>query len=398
MRRIYYACLALLLSLLLASCQSGSVYDLPLPGGADLGDAPYELTVQFDDVVQLVPQAMVKVDGVQVGRVQRIQLADDGWTPEVTVLLPRSVRISPDAQVELKQTSLLGEKYVSFRNPPGGAQGQVRPGTVIPVSRTDRGVEIEQVLGALSMVLNGGSLEQVRTITREINAALSGNEAEIKSLLSDLDTFVGALDEHRDEITRAIDSLDGFARQLRARTDQIAAILDGIGPGLAVLEAQRSKLVAMLGALDRLSTQGVDVINKSQAAFVDDLRQLTPLLRQLVKSAEDIATSLSVVPTYPFHDNTIHAIKGTYMQGHLRATLDLTDILGNLGRTQQPIFDTGIVGGPQTKHLSEDDPQRSPGRVPLLPVPVLPGGPSAGNGSVSEGGLQPLLDSLLGGR
>lgn len=392
MNRLTRFCATLGASALLTGCGTGGVYDLPLPGGADVGDTPYELTVQFDDVVQLVPKSMVKVDGVQVGRVERIELAENRWVPEVTVLLRGDVRVSRNAQVELKQTSLLGEKYVSFRNPPnGGIAEHHAPGAVIPLSRTQRGVEVEQVLGALSMVLNGGSLEQVRTITREINAALSGNEKEVRGLLADLRSFIGGLDEQRGEIVRAIDALHGLTGQLRKRTGQISGILEGIGPGLAVLEAQRSELVRMLGALDRLSKSGVGVIERSQESVVDDLRQLTPTLQQLVRSAKDIATSLSVVPTYPFHDNAIHAIKGTHVQGHLRVTLDLTDILGNLGRSQQPVFDTGIVGGPQTKRLSEGDSQRSPGEVPLVPLPVLPG-------SSANGGMQSLLESILGGR
>lgn len=384
-------CVAMMASVLLAGCGAGSVYDLPLPGGANLGEEPYHLTVRFDDVVQLVPQSMVKVDGVQVGRVERIELARGSWTPEVTVSLPRDVRISTDATVELQQTSLLGEKYVSFRNPPGGGQGHLQPGTVIPASRTERGVELEQVLGTLSMVLNGGSLEQVRTITREINAALSGNESRIRALLADLDTFLGELDEQRGEIVRAIDSLNRFAGQLRTRTGQISAVLQDLEPGLAVLRKQRTELVRMFGALDRLSRQGVQVIERSQSMFVDDLTQLTPTLQRLVRSAKDIATSLSVLPTYPFHDNTVRAIKGTYMQGHLRVSLDLTDILGNMARSQNPYYDTGVVGGPQTKKQSENNPQRSPGETSLVPLPVLPG-------SSSNGGMESFLGSLLGGR
>ena len=56
-----------------------SVYDLPLPGGADVGEDAYEVTIQFEDVLDLVPQSSVKVDDVTVGRVTDVDL--DGWTP-----------------------------------------------------------------------------------------------------------------------------------------------------------------------------------------------------------------------------------------------------------------------------------------------------------------------------
>ena len=55
MRRTVLGGAAIGLALLTASC--GGVYDIPLPGGADLGDHPYEVTAQFGDVLDLVPQA-----------------------------------------------------------------------------------------------------------------------------------------------------------------------------------------------------------------------------------------------------------------------------------------------------------------------------------------------------
>lgn len=388
MSRLRSALVALPLAVLLAGCGSGGVYDFPLPGGADVGDRPYTVTVQFQDVLDLVPRSMVKVDGVEVGRVESVALAADGWTADVLVTLPGDVAVPHDATFSLQQTSLLGEKYVSI-SVPEGATGRIAAGTVVPLAATDRGVEVEEVLGALSMVLNGGAVEQVRTIAQEVNAALEGNETEVRALLGDLDTFVGGLDEQRAEIVRALDSLNALGGQLQARTGQIAAVLEGIGPGLAVLESQRTELVGMLASLDRLSDVGVDVINRSQDDVVEDLRLLTPTLEQLAVSAEDLAVSLSVVPTYPFHDEYIRAEQGDYVDGFIRVSGDLTDILGNLGRTQQPILDPEILGGPQAGGV-EQPPPASPGEIPPVPIPALPGGGG-------QGGLGDLLGAVIGG-
>ena len=39
-----------------------SVYDIPLPGGADTGDNPMKVKIMFRDVLDLVPQSAVKVN------------------------------------------------------------------------------------------------------------------------------------------------------------------------------------------------------------------------------------------------------------------------------------------------------------------------------------------------
>ncbi|HEY3610655.1 MAG TPA: mammalian cell entry protein, partial [Pseudonocardiaceae bacterium] len=67
MRKSVVGGAAIGIAMLTASCGSAGVYDIPLPGGADLGSHPYEVTAQFGDVLDLVPQAAVKVNEVAVG-------------------------------------------------------------------------------------------------------------------------------------------------------------------------------------------------------------------------------------------------------------------------------------------------------------------------------------------
>lgn len=58
-RRASAAVAAIAGALVLSSC---SVYDIPLPGGADTGSDPVTVHVKFRDVLDLVPQSTVKVD------------------------------------------------------------------------------------------------------------------------------------------------------------------------------------------------------------------------------------------------------------------------------------------------------------------------------------------------
>ena len=66
-----------LVSVLVAGC-SMNLEDYTLPGGADVGDDPLNVAIQFDDVLDLVLQSSVKIDGVDAGRVTGISLAEDG--------------------------------------------------------------------------------------------------------------------------------------------------------------------------------------------------------------------------------------------------------------------------------------------------------------------------------
>ncbi|CAM5517530.1 MCE family protein [Streptomyces californicus] len=159
------------------------IEQIPLPGGADLGDRPYEVTAEFGDVLSLAPQSSVKVNDVSVGRVTKIALAPDGWRARVTMQVNGRVELPANAYARLEQSSLLGEKYIQLAPPPEGtARGTLASAGRIPFSRTNRNPEVEEVFGALSMLLNGGGVNQLKTITTELNKALAGQEPQIRSV------------------------------------------------------------------------------------------------------------------------------------------------------------------------------------------------------------------------
>jgi phospholipid/cholesterol/gamma-HCH transport system substrate-binding protein len=316
---------------LLGGCGFRGAYSLSLPGGADTGDDPYTVQVEFLDVLDLVPQSGVRVADVPVGRVESIELDPDDWTALVTVSVNRDVELPANAVAAIQQSSLLGEKYVELA-PPGNEapQGRLDDGAKIGLDRTNRNVEVEELLGALSLVLNGGGLAQLQTINRELGDALEGRESEIKDTLDQLDTFIGGLDAQKAEINRALDRANELAATLAGRTATIETALDTIGPGLDVINQQRDLLVSMLEGLARLGDVGTRIINQSAANTIEDLRLLQPILTQLSAAGPNLAGSLELLLSYPFPDSSLSALNYRQAQGggmalftNMTATVDL---------------------------------------------------------------------------
>ncbi|MFE6974885.1 MCE family protein [Streptomyces sp. NPDC057682] len=320
--------LGLSCTLLLTGCGAPSftgIEDIPLPGGADLGDHPYEITADFADVLSLAPQSSVKVNDVAVGRVTKISLAPGTWQARVTMKVNGKIKLPANAYAHLEQSSLLGEKYVQLSPPAKGtAVGTLASGDRIPLARTNRNPEVEEVFGALSMLLNGGGVQQLKTITTELNKALTGREPQVKSMLHQVDTLVTNLDDHRGDITAALDGVNRLATTLATRKQDVGTVLTKLSPGMKVLEKQRGSLMTMLRSLDTLSGVAVTTINKSKADTIADLKAIAPTLRALADSGKDLPDSLQVLLTYPFTDEVLRGVKGDY----LNVYLDLTAVPG----------------------------------------------------------------------
>lgn len=310
---------------LLTGCGSSSgfqgIYSLPLPGGPSLGSHPYTVKAVFANVVDLVPHANVEVNNVAVGQVTALSVPPGSWDATVTMTINGSVKLPANAIAELTSTSLLGEEYVALTPPPGiEATGALGNGATIPLQRTTENATVEQVLGALSLLLNGGGLAQIHTITVQLNDALSGNEPQIRSVLSEITTLVTNLNAHRTDITSALDGLNQLSATLDARDQQIAYVLDNMTPGLATLNSERDQLVTMLDALDKLSGVAVSTINASEAGMVADLKSLQPILANLANAGNALPDALQVLFTYPFPDAVLGDIKGDYLNAFLNVT------------------------------------------------------------------------------
>ena len=88
--------IALLGCLLLSGCDF-DVYKLPLPGGADTGEDPIDITVEFADVLDLVPKSSVKVKDVTVGQISDIDLDDETNTAKVKIELRSDTELPANA-------------------------------------------------------------------------------------------------------------------------------------------------------------------------------------------------------------------------------------------------------------------------------------------------------------
>jgi phospholipid/cholesterol/gamma-HCH transport system substrate-binding protein len=371
----------IVLTISLTGCQG--IYDLPLPGGAASGGDVYRVTAEFADVLDLVPQSSVKVNQVTVGTVEKIEL--NGWTARVTVRLPKSVRLPDNAVAELKQTSLLGEKYVQLEPPADIAPvGTLRDGDNIALARTGRNTEVEEVLSALSLLLNGGGVAQLKVIETELSHALGGNETQIRDLLVQLNTFVGGLDKQKTEIVRAIDGIDALSAKIAARKSDLAAALDALPKGLKVLADQRKQLTQMLTALSNLGAVGTRVIGATKADTVANLQALAPVLGKLARAGDSLPKSFQVLLTYPFPDEATKTIHGDYTNLFATADLDLRGVAGNLGQPAPPTI-PGLKL-PSVPPLS---------LTPLL-LPTLPAVPPPSVPSVPPIGPKPVPSTCIG--
>ncbi|GAB2970733.1 MCE family protein [Nocardioides montaniterrae] len=318
-------------ALLMTGC-GFDVYRLPLPGGASVGDKPMTVDAKFRDVLDLVPQSAVKVNDVTVGKITKI--TRDGYTADVSMKIRNDVDLPANAWATIRQTSLLGEKFVSLDPPPTGETGRLESGATIPLDRTGRNPEVEEVLGALSMVLNGGGIGKLKIITSELNKTLAGREDSARSVLTQVSQLMSQINGRKQQIVNAITGINRLAVVARQHMGSIDQALEKLPSALDSLSRQRTDLRLMLKALARLGNVGVRVIQATKASTIDSLRALNPVLTNISNAGSDFVNAFSTFLTYPFIDESVgrdpQVARNLHMGDYVNLSVNLDLDLNNL--------------------------------------------------------------------
>ena len=252
-------------------CSAGcsfDVYKLPLPGGPDVGERPDHGDRPVPRRAR--PRARLDRQGQRRhGRQDHRRLAEGLHRAGHDAAAQRHRAARQRRRRRSSRPACSARSSCSSPRPTSGASpNPLKSGDIIPIAHTGQNPEVEQVLGALSLLLNGGGVGQLQTITRELDRTLHGREGDARSVLHQVRSFAGQLDRHKHDIVQALQALDRLSRSLNQQRTTIDATLDELPGALQSINTQRHDLVRMLQALVHLSGVGVHVIRLSKD--VDD--------------------------------------------------------------------------------------------------------------------------------
>jgi phospholipid/cholesterol/gamma-HCH transport system substrate-binding protein len=321
-RLVGIAFIAAMAAMLATGCGWRGLNSFALPGTQGKGPGSFTVQAQLPDVDRLQPNSRVRVNDVTVGSVTRIERQD--WHALVTMNLNEDVVLPANATASLGQTSLLGSLHIELAAPTETPpEGRLHQGSLIPLSAGKAYPSTEQTLAAASVLLNNGGLGQVQDITRALSTAFEGREGDMRSLLSQLDIFIGRVNEQTDDIIRATDSLNGLVDQFAAQKPVIDKGLDTIPAALAVLNKERDNLIDAVTELGKFSALAADSVNQTKTSLVQELRDLGPVLESLGNAGTSITRSLNLITTFPFaKDSLTKWFRGDY--ANVSLVVDMT--------------------------------------------------------------------------
>jgi phospholipid/cholesterol/gamma-HCH transport system substrate-binding protein len=242
-----------------------------------LWEKGYRLYVDFDDINGLDEQSRIKVAGVEVGIVEKINL--EGGKARITLVFNPDVEVYSDAVASPRMSGLLGDKYLSILT---GSPDQplLQAGDVIRSTRPAADID---------MLAN--QLTNAATYIGDLTASLQdifgqGERTAIKEAIKNLNTVTinlrGISEENREPLRNLIVQLESFTEALNSKgpgvMDDISVMAKNLG----------EKGPELMENLNRVAMELDQILAENKTAFKDSMENL----RETSESASNITRKL----------------------------------------------------------------------------------------------------------
>ncbi|OBG13620.1 MCE-family protein [Mycolicibacterium celeriflavum] len=233
------------------------------------------------------PEAKVKMRGVQVGQVDKIERRPDG-TAALTLAMDRSALhlIPGNVDVDITSTTVFGAKFVQMNAPQEPSSQTLRPGQVIQSKHVT--VEINTVFQQLVQVLDKIDPAKLNQTLGAIASAFNGRGEKFGQTLVDFNALLAKIEP----------SLPNLAHDIEAAVPTLSAYGDAAPDLMSTIESttqisnsivdQQQNLDEFLVSAIGLADIGNEVIGGNRQALADVTHVLLPTVELLSRYRESL--------------------------------------------------------------------------------------------------------------
>lgn len=274
-----------------------------------------KVTAFFDSVAGLDRQSAVRVAGVRVGKVTRIDLRPDGKA-EVDMEIDKDVVLHANAQAHVANLGLLGEKYI-----------EIDPGTPNqPVISEDK----------QPVVLRGTQPASIDQVTDQISAIAT----DVKAITASLRATV-ASPNGQAQLQDIVANVDNITKQVRDLIAANRANVDATMANAQAITAQlKTQIPRLADSIERVASSMSGTINENRADVTKTIENLKTLSADLRTTSENLGaitgqvrSGKGTVGKLLYEDETANRLN-TALASVESGVNELKNTIGRIGKLQ----------------------------------------------------------------
>ena len=262
-------------------------------GNLQLFRGTYTVEAEFANASGVFPGDIVKLAGVDVGRVEETRIEDGKAV--VSFEVDEEIPLTTASRVGIRWRNVLGLRFLYLY--PGEGGTPLEDGARIPISQTETAGDIGELLNNLGPILQAIDPDKANAFLEAMNTALAGNEALVGSLLSRGGLLATDLAEDEEHIRSLIRSSDRILGAYASQDRELGSIIDDldlIGGALAGMTDDINSLVVNFAVVQ----EELDSLQRDSRADIEaSLVHLAGVAGNLARNREALERTLCSLPT-----------------------------------------------------------------------------------------------------
>jgi phospholipid/cholesterol/gamma-HCH transport system substrate-binding protein len=238
-------------------------------------------TAIFSNASGLRQGQFVRASGVEVGKVQSVDLIDGGQRVRVKFNIDKSLPLYEGTTASIRYLNLIGERYMELKK--GDNDKRLPAGGTIPIERTQPALDLDALVGSFRPLFRaldpekvnniaqsiitifqgqGGTINDILDQTAALTSTLADRDQAIGEVIKNLNTVLDTTVKHQQQFDETITNFEILITGLKNRADPIAnsvaEISNAAGTIGSILADNRPLLHDTLGHLETIQQPVID--------------------------------------------------------------------------------------------------------------------------------------------
>ena len=263
-----------------------------LLGGAKILQRTYTVTAVFQNASDIGSGDPVRVAGIEVGTVKSVERLPRSVRMELE--LKDGVQLSEGTRASVRLRTLLGKKYVQLDDP--GSGPRLERGATIPLSRTDPGTDVDEVVTSFDHSLEDIDVDAMNELLRSFDKVMAGKGETVSTLLGDLDVLATTMGQRQQDIDTLLAASAQLLAAMDDRREALGSSVDGMSAALDALAARRAELTQLVTGVRDLNQTLTPLLARNERRIDGVLDDVLVTAKVLDAKRERIDLALDHLP------------------------------------------------------------------------------------------------------
>lgn len=261
------------------------------------GEGESQYRAEFTNVSGMEPDDFVRIAGVEVGKVGKLAMRDDG-SVLVDFTVDESVVLTEGTRAIIRYDDLIGGRYLALEEGTGDTD-RLKPGATIPFARTAPALDLDSLIGGFRPLFKALDPDQINALSGQLISALQGQGATIGSFLTQTAALTNTLADRDQLIGEVIVNLNTVMGSLGDQNEQFAKGVDGLSELIDGLAERRTDIA-----------NGVAYASAAAGSIADLLAEARPPFAKTITETD--RTAGVVLADHEYFDNLINTLPDAY--------------------------------------------------------------------------------------